>query len=96
MTPHQFWHEDIRLLEVYRKAYERNKSYTAWQQGAYNFEAYSKAISNGNRSKQSDPVLQYNDWKDPIQNDKPKIIKENVELEFRKQQAIQQAWLFNR
>lgn len=65
-------------------------------QGAYNFEAQSKAISNGNRAKKSDPVHQYEQWKDPFEKAKPKITKENLETEFRKEQVAQQAWLFNR
>jgi hypothetical protein len=96
MTESQFWHGDMRLLEVYQKAYFRNVSYTAWLQGAYNFEAQSKAISNGNRAKKSDPVLQYDQWKDPFEKAKPKITQENLEYEFRKQQAEQNAWLFHK
>lgn len=97
MTETQFWYGDIRLLEVYQKAYMRNVSYTAWLHGAYNFEANSKAVANGNRAKPSDPVLQYSEWKDPVQvKQKPKVTKDNLEQEFRKQQAEQQAWLFNR
>lgn len=98
MPLHEFWHGDIRLLEVYQKAYYRNISYSAWLQGAYNFEAYSKANHNLNRAKKSDPVEEYSKWKDPFERFKPKpiITKENLEYEFRKQQVEQQAWLFNR
>lgn len=97
MNEYQFWHGDIRLLEVYQKAYMRDRSYTAWLNGAYVFEANSKAISNGNRTKKTDKVNQYSEWKDPFQKlNKPKITKDNLEYEFRKQQAQQNAWLFNR
>ncbi len=97
MSEYQFWHGDMRLLSVYQKAYFRDKSYTAWVNGAYVFEANSKAISNGNRTKKSDKVNQYSEWTDPMAKfSKPKITKDNLEYEFRKQQADQQAWLFNR
>lgn len=96
MSTYQFWHEDMRLLEVYQKAYFRNVSYNNWLQGAYNFEAFSKATINANRSKKSDPIQQYEQWKDPFEKAKPKITSENLETEFRKQQVEQQAWLFNR
>jgi hypothetical protein len=95
MPLHEFWHGDMRLLQAYEKAYKRDKSYTAWINGAHIFEASSKAISNGNRTRQSDPVLEYGDWKDPIQKPKPKITEENIEVEFRKQQADVMAWLFH-
>ena len=40
---------------------------------------------------------EYPKWKDPFTNiKKTKITTENIEEEFRKQQAEQQDWLFNR
>ena len=96
MTPEQFWYGDVRLLKVYRTAYIRNKHYTAWVEGFYNFEAHSKAISNGNRAKQSDPVQQYSQWKDPLEKEYvPKISKESREKKFRQSQASQNAWWSN-
>ena len=93
MPLNEFWYGDVRLLEVYQKAYMRNVSYTAWLQGLYFFEANTKAIANGNRTKRSDPIEKYNDWKDPIP--KPKISKENQDEKFRKTQAQQNLWLHN-
>ncbi len=96
MSDNQFWYGDPRLLNVYEKAYYRDVSYRAWSQGAYNFEAHNKAVANGNRAKQSDPVQQYNQWKDPMERRaKPKITKDNLEKEFRQSQASQNAWLKN-
>lgn len=96
MPLQEFWHGDIRLLEAYRKAYLRDKSYTAWLIGAHTFEANSKAVANGNRTKQSDPVQQYADWKDPIENKEVAAIsKESREREFRNLQAQQNLWLHN-
>lgn len=90
----EFWHGDMRLLEVYQKAYMRDKSYTAWLNGAYFFEANSKAISNGNRTKKSDKVETYDQWKDPIEKKvEHNITRDNLEQEFRQSQANQNAWL---
>ena len=94
MPLNEFWHGDVRLLEAYEKAYLRNKSYTAWLNGVYIFEATNKAVSNGNRTKKSDPIEQYNDWVDPIKKkQKTQITQENLESEFRTSQANQNAWL---
>lgn len=96
MPLEEFWHGDLRLFEAYQKAYIRDKSYTAWINGAYVFEATSKATSNGNRSKKSDPIEQYADWKDPVQTTKKtNITQDNLEEEFRSSQANQNAWLRN-
>ena len=46
MSEYQFWHGDMRLLEVYQKAYYRNTSYSAWLQGQYNQVAYGVVMSN--------------------------------------------------
>ena len=56
MSEYQFWHGDMRLLEVYQKAYYREKSYSAWLIGARVFEANSKISANENRQRKSDKV----------------------------------------
>ncbi len=92
----EFWHGDIRLLDAYQKAYRRDKSYTAWLNGAYVFEATNKAVANGNRTKKSDPYEQYGEWKDPVETkEKTTITHENLEQEFRQSQTNQNAWLHN-
>lgn len=73
----------------------RDKSYTAWLNGARIFEANSKVSENANRTKKTDKVEQYSDWKDPFEKKKPKITQENLESEFRKEQFDQNAWLHN-
>lgn len=93
MTDEQFWFGDIRILRAKQIAYYRNISYSAWLNGVHFFEANTKAISNGNRTKKSDPIEKYNDWKDPIP--KPKPTKEHQERNFRKSQANQNLWLHN-
>ena len=97
MTEEQFWYGDLRLLNAYQTAYYRHTSYVAWINGARIFEASNKAVSNGNRTKTTDKVEQYDDWVDPMEKlYKPIITKENLEEEFRKQQAMQNAWLFRK
>ena len=93
----EFWHGDLRLLEAYQKAYIRDKSYTAWLNGAFVFEADTKVSANANRTKKTDKVQEYGQWKDPIQKKKVKrkITQENLEQEFRYEQFEQNAWLHN-
>ena len=96
MPLNEFWHGDMRLLEVYQKAYYRNVSYTAWVQGQYNHIAHSVTMANS-FAKKGQQKVDYPEWKDPMQKlQKPKITKDNLEEQFRKQQAEQNAWLFNR
>ncbi len=96
MPINEFWYGDMRLLEVYQMAYMRNVSYIAWAQGQYNQVAYGVVMSNAFAKKGQKPA-EYPQWKDPFEKfTKPKITTENLEEEFRKQQAEQNAWLFNR
>jgi hypothetical protein len=90
----EFWHGDLRLLKARQIAYMRDKSYTAWLNGARIFEANSKVSANANRTKKTDKVEQYDDWKDPVRTKSKAIVtKENLESEFRKSQTNQNAWL---
>ena len=86
----------MRLLEVYQKAYYRDKSYTAWLQGQYNQVAFGVVVANA-FTKKGARKAEYPQWKDPMEKfNKPKITKDNLEYEFRKQQSNMQNWLFNR
>ena len=98
MTLEDFWYGDMRILDCYEKAYYRDKSFTAWQNGALVFEGLNKAIYNGfGRQKKSDKAEEWSPWTDPCaQIEKPRITKENAEQEYRKQQADQMGWLFHR
>jgi hypothetical protein len=96
MPLNEFWHGDLRLFEAYQIAYIRDKSYTAWLNGVRIFEANSKISHNENRAKPSDKVLQYDDWKDPIESKyKYTMTADEVEQEFRNTQAAQNGWLNN-
>lgn len=93
MSLDEFWHGDMRLLDIYQKAYFRNVSYSAWAQGQYTFVAFSTAMANA-FAKKGTPPKQYPAWVDPIEKlQKPKITKDNIEQEFRKSQAQQNGWL---
>lgn len=89
----EFWHGDMRLLQVYQKAYMRDKSYTAWLNGNYTMVAHSLSLSNA-FAKKGEKTKEFPQWKDPIEKmDKPKITKDNLEEEFRKQQCRQSAFI---
>lgn len=71
-------------------------SYTTWLQGQYNCVAFNTVLGNAFAKKGTKPK-DYPQWKDPIEKlNKPKLTKENLEYEFRKQQIEQNAWLFHR
>lgn len=99
MTEYQFWHGDMRLLESYRKAYIRNIHYISWCNGMYNRIAYEIGARNALASKKGDRNDKWIPFDDPIEkinkSEKPKLTKENLEEEFRKEQIRQQEWLFN-
>lgn len=95
MSAEEFWHGDMRLLEARQKAYMRNVSYTAWQQGQHNSVAFSVVMANA-FAKKGAKKQEYPNWEDPMEKLCKKVItKENIEEEFRKQQAQQNAWLKN-
>lgn len=77
----EFWHGDIRLMECYKIAYERNATYTSWMNGARMFEAISKAIFNGFGKKNGQKSEQYSDYKDPFEQkvEKPIINEDNID-----------------
>ena len=93
MPLNEFWHGDMRLLSAYQKAYYRDVSFRSWNEGQYNSAAFGVVISNA-FSQKGKKAAEYPEWKDPIEKiSKPKVTKENAELEYRKQQASQQSWL---
>lgn len=95
MTEEQFWFGKPELIQVYQKAYLRDKSYTAWLQGQFFAIAYDTVM--GNAFGKGGKKKEYPQWKDPYEKIvKPKLTKENLEYEFRKQQIEQNAWLFGR
>lgn len=92
----EFWHGDTRLLEAYRKQYERKISYEAWVKGQYTMAAFD--ISMGNAfAKKGTPPMQYPKWDDPIAKQERKLgnttPKKNIEDNFREQQANMNSWL---
>jgi hypothetical protein len=96
MTEKEFWYGDMRLLSSYQKAYYTKISYESWLQGQYNYAAFSIVLGNA-FAKKGAKKIDYPKWENPMKKfEKPKITSENLEEEFRKQQAEQNAWLFHR
>ena len=63
-----FWYGNAEDYWAYRFAYMKRLEFeqevtnqNAWLQGLYFFDALSKALSNSNRSKSSDPTYYYMD-----------------------------------
>ena len=90
----EFWYGDLRLLEVYQKAYLRDCSYRAWVIGSNVNKALSKYFEN-DHSKKRTVSFEWEDYKDPIEKlFKPKTIsKEQMEVEFRQRQAQDKAFV---
>lgn len=94
MPLNEFWYGDMRLLEAYQKAYLEDKNYTAWLNGSFDRIAVEIGAKNALATKKKDRI---NDWV-PYEDikkktNKPKVTKENLEEEFRKQQRQQTAWI---
>ena len=95
MTYNEFWYGDARLLTVAQKAYYRDKTYVAWLQGQYNAVAFNIVLHNA-FAKKGTKAISYPEYKDPLPTQKAETItKDNLEMEFRKSQKNQNAWLHN-
>jgi hypothetical protein len=95
MSTDEFWHGDMRLLEARQKAYMRDVSYRAWVEGQHTSVAFSTVMANA-FAKKGAKKAEYPAWTDPFEKISKKVItKENIEEEFRIQQAQQNAWLKN-
>lgn len=84
----EFWHGDMRLLEVYQKAYMRDVSYKCWLQGQYNFMAFGITMANSFAKKGAKPK-EYPEWKDPFEGIKERVTAENLEKKQRDLQKNQ-------
>lgn len=93
MTEHEFWHGDMRSLSAHRKAFIKRMHYLSWICGGSNKLAFELAL--GTAFSKTKTVTKYPEFVDPIERarKRPKITKDNLEIEFRKQQARQQMWL---
>lgn len=93
MSEYQFWHDDIRLLSVYQKAYIRNKSYTAWVQGQYSCAALEVVLFNAFKKEGAEPK-NYPEYKDAFEKfNKEKLTQEEKEKQFRDTQIQQSNWI---
>lgn len=95
MPLQEFWHEDVRLLKAYQKAYYRDVQYRAWWNGQYSFSGVGGAIHNSFNEKAKSNPYKYPEYEDFTEKlfEKPKVTKENLEKEFRQEMVRQQAWL---
>lgn len=97
MTPYQFWHEDVGLLEAYYKAYANGTAFSAYIFGARVYEAVSKSLNNAFAkdksemqpydSKEPDIIKAYNEEKSV------KHKRENEQAAFEKYQQQTNAWI---
>lgn len=93
LSEKDFWHGDMRLLEVYQKAYFRDKSYTAWINGYQNFIAQICALSRlGAKSKKD--WAEYPKYEEPF-NEKSHISEKISEHKAKEEQLRQNAWFSN-
>lgn len=73
----------------------RDVSYRAWVEGQHTSVAFSTVMANA-FAKKGAKKAEYPAWTDPFEKISKKVItKENIEEEFRIQQAQQNAWLKN-
>ena len=94
MPLNEFWHGDMRLLEVYQKAYYKNVTYTAWINGNYMMFAVEKGARNALAVKKEHIDRTWVDYVDITKKmEEPIITKDNLEEEFRKTHLEQNAWL---
>lgn len=90
MTPHQFWHEDMDLINIYSIAYNRDLSITSWSMGQMMFQAVGLALSAlDGKTKPKFP-----EYKDPFES-KP-LTEADREALHRDMMAEQQAFLRRR
>lgn len=84
-----FWYGDMRLLEVYQKAYMRNSAYNAWLIGGNVNAALNKFFNNSNVKSKAQIDFSWIKYEDPVEKlFKPKTISKNdMEIEYRRRQA---------
>ena len=78
MTEEQFWHGDLRLLQVYQKSYYRNLYYQAYISGFYNNIAVSVSLGNAFRKKGQKPIAYPEKPIDPFEKTE-KLNNEKIE-----------------
>lgn len=94
MPLNEFWYGDMRLLDGYQKAYLRDKHYTAWLNGSFERIAVEIGAKNALVTKKKNRINDWVPYEDMVPKiTKPKVTKENLETEFRKQQCQQTAWI---
>ena len=96
MSIHEFWHEDKRLYDAYRKAYYNRMSEQSWLNGLYVNIAINNLAGNIFKKK-GEKAFEYPEEPANIfGNNTKKITPTNVEEEFRKLMFENSNWLKRR
>lgn len=96
MSTHEFWHEDKKLFNAYRKAYYNRLSEQSWLNGLYVDLALNNLASNIFKKK-GEKALEYpNNPIDILKQNEKKITPTNVEQNFRELMIKNTNWLKSR
>ena len=96
MSTYEFWHEDKKLFNTYRKAYYNRLSEQSWLNGLYVNMALNNLAGNIFKKKESKP-LEYPDSPiDILKQDKKKTTPINIEENFRELMMNNTNWLKSR
>lgn len=83
----------MELLISYQTAYYSDRSYTAWLEGFYAYQAHSISLSNAFAKKGAQPI-KYPEWKDPMDKFRnSQYTQEDIDNEFISQQERFSEWL---
>ena len=97
MSAYEFWHEDKKLFDAYRKAYYTRLSEQSWLNGLY-FNVALNNLAGNIFKKKGEKAFEYPDKPVDIlkQNEKKVITPTNVEENFRQLMYSNSNWLKNR
>ena len=96
MSTYEFWHEDKKLFNAYRKAYYNRLSENSWLNGLYVNLALTNLAGNIFKKK-GDKALEYPDSPiDILKQNSKKITQTNVEENFRELMMRNTNWLKSR
>lgn len=96
MSVHEFWHEDKRLFNAYRKAYYNRLSEQSWLNGLYIDLALNNLAFNIFRKKEEVPLEYPNNPIDILKQHEKKTTPTNVEENFRELMIKNTSWLKSR
>lgn len=96
MSTYEFWHEDKKLFNAYRKAYYNHISEQSWLNGLYVNLAITNLVGNIFKKK-GEQTLEYPESPiDVFKKHEEKITPDNVEQNFRELMMRNSNWLKSR